>query len=58
MREINIKMWRNRQDNSWTAEINRKRHERVPIEWIQELVQRAVLDAEESLVGETETRLQ
>ncbi len=58
MHEINIKIWRNRQDNNWTADINCERHVAVTIEWIQELVHRAILDAEDCLLEEVGFRLQ
>ena len=50
MHEILFKLWRNEQEKNWTAEINGQRHEGVTIEWIHELVSRALLDAEESLI--------
>jgi hypothetical protein len=50
VQEILFRLWRNEQKKNWTAEINGERHEGVTIEWIHELVYRALLDAEESLV--------
>ena len=51
MHNIVVKLLRNEQDKNWTAEINGERHEAVAIEWVHELVYRALLDAEELLMG-------
>jgi hypothetical protein len=48
--EILFRLWRNEQEKNWTVEINGERYEAVAIEWIHELVYRALLDAEESLI--------
>jgi hypothetical protein len=45
-----FKLWRNAEEKNWSMEINGERHEAVTIEWVQELVYRAVLDAEDSLL--------
>jgi hypothetical protein len=50
MHEIRVQLWRNEQEKNWTVEINGERFEKVAIEWIHELVHRALLDAEESLI--------
>jgi hypothetical protein len=50
MQEIVFKLWRNEQEKDWSVEINGDRHEAVTIEGVQELVYRAVLDAEDSLL--------
>jgi hypothetical protein len=50
VKEIVFKLWRNDQEKDWSVEINGERHEAVTIEWVQELVYRAVLDAEDSLL--------
>lgn len=50
MHEILFKLSRNDQEKNWTAEINGHRYEAVAIELIHELVYRALLDAEESLI--------
>jgi hypothetical protein len=50
VQEILFKLWRNDQEKNWSVEINGERHEAVTIEWVQELVYRAVLDAEDSLL--------
>ena len=51
MNEIVLKLWRNEREKDWTLEINGERHEAVAIEWVHELVYRAMLDAEEALLG-------
>jgi hypothetical protein len=48
--EIVFKLWRNKEEKDWTAEINGQRYEAVTIEWIHELVHRALLNAEDSLI--------
>jgi len=50
VQEIVFKLWRNEQEKNWTVEINGERHEAVTIEWVHELLYRAVLDAEDSLL--------
>jgi hypothetical protein len=49
VRETLFRLWRNEGEKDWTVEINGERHEAVTIEWVHELVYRAVLDAEGSL---------
>jgi CheY-like chemotaxis protein len=46
--ETILKLWRNGQTKNWTADINGERYEAVTVETIHELVNRALLDAEES----------
>jgi hypothetical protein len=48
--EIELKLWRNEEEKNWTAEINGRRYERLPIAWIHAHVHGALLDAEESLI--------
>jgi hypothetical protein len=50
MQEINVKLWRNNREQDWSVEINGKRYESVPIELIEELVERALIVAEESII--------
>lgn len=50
MQEIAVKLWRNEREKNWAVEINGQRHEAVTIEWVHELVYRALLDAEDSLL--------
>jgi hypothetical protein len=47
MQQLNIKLWRNEQ--GWSVEINGKRYESVNIEFVRELVKRALIDAEQHL---------
>ena len=49
MLEINVKLWRNYQQNDWSAEINGSRYEGVAIEFVEELVERALITAEADL---------
>ena len=51
LQEIIVKLWRNEQNKDWSVEINGERHEAVAIEWVHELVYRAVLDAEDLLLN-------
>jgi hypothetical protein len=37
--------------NKWTVEFDGDRYEAVTIEWVQELIHRAVLDAEDTLIA-------
>jgi hypothetical protein len=50
VQEIAVKLWRNEREKNWAVEINGQRHEAVTIEWVHELVYRALLDAEDSLL--------
>jgi hypothetical protein len=56
MQEINVKLWRNHGQQDWSVEINGKRYESVAIELIEELMERALIDAEESLIEATARR--
>ena len=53
MQEISVRLWRNEREKNWAVEINGERHEAVTIEWVHELVYRAVLDAEDLLLDQT-----
>jgi hypothetical protein len=53
LEQIVFKLWRNEQQNNWSVEVNGERHEAVTIDWVHELVYRAVLDAEASLLQTT-----
>jgi hypothetical protein len=55
MQEINVKLWRNHREKNWSVEINGKRYEHVDIGVIEELVERALIVTEKSLI-EAETR--
>jgi hypothetical protein len=50
MQEINIKLWRNSESQSWTIEINGLRHEHVNTEILESLVEAALIAAEEALL--------
>ena len=52
MQEISVRLWRNEREKNWAVEINGERHEAVTIEWVHELVYRAVLDAEDLLLDQ------
>lgn len=53
MQRINFKIWRAGQDHDWSVEVNGSKYESVPVDLIKQLVQHAILDAEESLVATT-----
>lgn len=55
MQEINVKLWRNHREQNWSVEINGNRYEHVDIGVIEELVERALIVIEKSLM-EAETR--
>ena len=50
MQEINVKIWRKHGEQDWSVEINGKRHDSVAVEAIKELVERALINAKESLI--------
>jgi hypothetical protein len=50
MQEITIRLWRNTAGD-WSVEINGQRHEHVPTEVMESLVESALIVAEESLVN-------
>jgi hypothetical protein len=49
MKELNVKLWRNQRDQDWSVEINGERYESVKIEFVEELVKRALVDAKQSM---------
>ena len=49
-RELNIKLWRNSWDHSWSVEIYNKRYESETFESVKQLVARALSDAKKSLI--------
>ena len=49
MQAINIKMWRNDEEQDWSIEINGLRHEHVTSEIVEALVECALIVAETSL---------
>lgn len=56
MQEINLRLWRNHGQQNWSAETNGKRYESVAIELIEELMERALIAAEQSLIEATSRR--
>jgi hypothetical protein len=57
MREINVKLWRNHHEQNWSVEINGNRYENVEIGLIEELVERALILTEQSLMESASQRL-
>jgi hypothetical protein len=57
MREINVKLWRNHREQNWSVEINGNRYEHVEIGLIEELVERALIVTEQSLMEAATQRL-
>jgi hypothetical protein len=55
MQQINVKLWRNEGEHRWSVEIDGKSYEHISMEAIKELVKRALLNAQESMTGETTT---
>ena len=53
MQQLNVKLRRNQQEHNWSIEINGKSYEFVSIEEVDELVRRALIDAQESLTDAT-----
>ncbi len=50
MREINIKLWRHEQAEDWSVEIDGKFHRHVSATFIDELVEYALVAAEQALL--------
>jgi hypothetical protein len=53
MKELNLQIWRNEEPGDWSIAINGVRHEHVPTQTLEDLVEHAVIVAEKSLVGPT-----
>jgi hypothetical protein len=53
MQQLNVKLRRNHQEQNWSVEINGKSYEFISIEEVDELVKRAVTDAQQSLKDAT-----
>jgi hypothetical protein len=53
MQHINFKLWRAAHDHDWSVEVNGSRYESVPVDLIKQLVQHAILDAEDCLIQTT-----
>jgi hypothetical protein len=49
MQQLNVKLRRNHQEQNWSVEINDKSYEFISIEEVDELVKRALINAQESL---------
>jgi hypothetical protein len=49
MQAINIKMWRNDEEQDWSIEINGLRHEHITSEIMEDLVACALIVAERTL---------
>ena len=49
MQQLNVKLRRNHQEQNWSVEINGKSYEFISIEEVDELVKRALINAQESL---------
>jgi len=49
MQQLNVKLRRNHQEQNWSVEINGRSYEFVSIEEVDELVKRALINAQESL---------
>jgi hypothetical protein len=56
VQEINVKLWRNHQQQDWSVEINGTRHDSLTIESIEELMARALIDAEKAMLSDIGTR--
>jgi hypothetical protein len=52
MHEINVKLWRNHQQQDWSVEINGTRHDSLTIETIEQLMERALIDAEQAMLSD------
>jgi hypothetical protein len=53
MQQLNVRLRRNRQEENWSVEINGKSYEFISIEEVDELVKRALTNAQESLTDAT-----
>ncbi len=49
MQQLNVKLRRNHQEQNWSVEINGNSHEFISIEEVDELVKKALIDAQEFL---------
>lgn len=53
MQQLNVKLRRNQQEQNWSVEINGRSHDFISIEEVDELVKRALINAQESLTDAT-----
>jgi hypothetical protein len=58
MQHLEIKLWRNEQEQNWSVTINGRSHASLTIEAVKELVLRAVALAEGSMTDTTDRRKQ
>jgi hypothetical protein len=49
MQQLNVKLRRNHQEQNWSVEINGNSYEFISIEEVDQLVKRALIDAQQSL---------
>jgi hypothetical protein len=49
MQQLNVKIRLNHQEQNWSVQINDKSYEFISIEEVDELVKRALINAQESL---------
>jgi hypothetical protein len=49
MQQLNVKLRRNHQEENWSVEINDKSYEFISIEEVDELVKRALINAQGAL---------
>jgi hypothetical protein len=53
MQQLNVKLRRNHQEENWSVEVNGKSYEFISIDEVDELVKRALTNAQESLTEAT-----
>jgi hypothetical protein len=53
MQQLNVKLRRNEKEQNWSVEVNGKSYEFISIEEVDELVKRALVNAQESLTDTT-----
>jgi hypothetical protein len=58
MRQLNVKLWRNEREQNWSVEISGKSYKFISFESVDELVMRALANAQESMLQEISRRTQ
>jgi hypothetical protein len=53
MQQLNVKLRRNEKEQNWSVEINGKSYEFISMKEVDELVKRALVNAQESLTDTT-----
>jgi hypothetical protein len=53
MRQLNVKLWRNARKQNWSVEISGKSYKFISMESVEELVKRALANAQESMLQES-----